>query len=61
MLERMGMALMRRMDPEAAHGLALKALNMGLAPLPGMVTSDRLCTRVASSPRSTASATDSMV
>ncbi|MGI3186961.1 quinone-dependent dihydroorotate dehydrogenase [Nioella aestuarii] len=47
MLERMGMALMRRMDPEAAHGLALKALNMGLAPLPGVVTSDRLRTTVA--------------
>lgn len=47
MLERMGMALMRRMDPEAAHGLALKALNMGLAPLPGVVTSDRLRTSVA--------------
>lgn len=47
MLERMGMALMRRMDPEAAHGLALKALNMGLAPLPGEVTSDRLRTTVA--------------
>ncbi len=47
MLERMGMALMRRMDPEAAHGLALTALNMGLAPLPGVVTSDRLRTQVA--------------
>jgi dihydroorotate dehydrogenase len=47
MLERMGMALMRRMDPEAAHGMALKALNMGLAPLPGVVTSDRLRTTVA--------------
>lgn len=47
MLERMGMALMRRMDPEAAHGLALKALGMGLAPLPGVVTSDRLRTTVA--------------
>ena len=47
MLERMGMALMRRMDPETAHGLALKALTMGLAPLPGTVTSDRLRTTVA--------------
>lgn len=47
MLERMGIALMRRMDPEAAHGLALTALNMGLAPLPGGVTSDRLRTQVA--------------
>jgi dihydroorotate dehydrogenase len=47
MLERIGMALMRRMDPETAHGLALKALTMGLAPLPGVMTSDRLRTNVA--------------
>ncbi|WP_420395228.1 quinone-dependent dihydroorotate dehydrogenase [Nioella sp.] len=46
-IETMGMALMRRMDPEAAHGLALKALGMGLSPLPGSVTSDRLRTTVA--------------
>ena len=46
-IETMGMALMRRMDPEAAHGLALKALNMGLAPVPGVVTSDRLRATVA--------------
>ncbi len=45
MLERMAMALMRRMDPERAHGLALRALNTGLAPLPGPITSPRLaCT-----------------
>ena len=47
MLERMGMALMRRMDPERAHGLALRALNSGLAPLPGPVTSPRLACTVA--------------
>lgn len=47
MIESLGMALMRRMDPEAAHGLALKALGMGLAPLPGPVTSDRLRTALA--------------
>lgn len=47
MIEYLGMALMRRMDPEAAHGLALKALGMGLAPLPGPVTSDRLRTALA--------------
>ncbi|MCU0817313.1 MAG: dihydroorotate dehydrogenase (quinone), partial [Cypionkella sp.] len=35
------------MDPEAAHGLALRALNMGLAPLPGPVTSPRLRTTLA--------------
>lgn len=47
MIESLGMALMRRMDPEAAHGLALKALGMGLAPLPGPVSSDRLRTVLA--------------
>jgi len=47
MLERMGMALMRRMDPERAHGLALRALKSGLAPLPGPVTSPRLACTVA--------------
>jgi len=47
MLERMGMALMRRMDPERAHRLALRALNSGLAPLPGPVTSPRLACTVA--------------
>ncbi|MGZ2256859.1 quinone-dependent dihydroorotate dehydrogenase [Roseobacter sp. A03A-229] len=35
------------MDPEAAHGLALKALRSGLAPTPGPVTSDRLKTTLA--------------
>ena len=47
MIESLGMALMRRMDPEVAHGLALKALGMGLAPLPGPVSSDRLRTVLA--------------
>ena len=40
--ERAGLALLRRMDPETAHGLALRALQAGAAPLPGLVTSDRL-------------------
>jgi len=47
MLEQMGMALMRRMDPERAHGVALRALKTGLAPLPGPVTSPRLACRLA--------------
>lgn len=45
--ERLGLAALRRIDPETAHGLALKALCLGLAPLPGMVTSPRLKTRLA--------------
>ena len=47
LFERAGMALMHRMDPEAAHGLALKALNAGLASLPGVITSPRLATTLA--------------
>lgn len=46
-LERLGLSVLRRMDPEAAHGLALKALRSGLAPTPGPVTSDRLKTTLA--------------
>lgn len=47
LIERAGMALMHRMDPEAAHGLALKALNAGLSSLPGVITSPRLATTLA--------------
>ncbi|SFE56542.1 quinone-dependent dihydroorotate dehydrogenase [Roseivivax sediminis] len=47
MLERAGLALLRRVDPERAHGLALRALHSGLVPLPGRITSDRLRTEVA--------------
>ncbi|MBP0482587.1 quinone-dependent dihydroorotate dehydrogenase [Sagittula salina] len=45
--ERIGLAALHRLDPETAHGLALTALRMGLAPLPGLVTTDRLRTTVA--------------
>ncbi|MGL4319497.1 MAG: quinone-dependent dihydroorotate dehydrogenase [Paracoccaceae bacterium] len=45
--ERAGLALLRRFDPERAHGLSLLALRTGLAPLPGLVTSPRLATTVA--------------
>jgi dihydroorotate dehydrogenase len=45
--ERVGLALFHRIDPETAHGLALKALRAGLAPLPGPVTSPRLATTLA--------------
>lgn len=48
LIEQLGMAALRRMDPEAAHGLALKGLNAGLVPLPGgPVTSPRLRVRLA--------------
>ncbi|MCF2872530.1 quinone-dependent dihydroorotate dehydrogenase [Octadecabacter sp. G9-8] len=46
-LESIGLKALRAFDPETAHGLALKALNTGLGPRTGPVTSDRLKSRVA--------------
>lgn len=44
-LERLGLAALHRLDPETAHGIALRALQAGAAHSPGIVTSDRLrCT-----------------
>ncbi|WP_439138443.1 quinone-dependent dihydroorotate dehydrogenase [Roseicyclus sp.] len=42
MLERLGLAVMHRLDPERAHGLAIAALKAGLVPGPGPVTSEIL-------------------
>ena len=47
LLESIGLAALRRLDPETAHGLAIRALKTGLVPLPGPVTSDRLRTTLA--------------
>ncbi len=41
-VEKIGLRALRSFDPEQAHGLALKALNTGLGPKGGPVTSDRL-------------------
>ncbi len=46
-IERLGLAVLHRIDPEKAHGLSLTALRSGLMPLPGQVTSARLATSVA--------------
>ncbi len=46
-LDRIGLALLHRLDPERAHGLALRALRAGLVPLPGRVTSSRLACKAA--------------
>ncbi len=46
-LETAGMTLLRSMDPEKSHGLALKALEMGLGNAPGEITSPRLKTTLA--------------
>ena len=41
-LERLGLSLLHRIDPERAHGLSLRALRAGLVPLPGPVDLPRL-------------------
>ncbi|NBZ88394.1 quinone-dependent dihydroorotate dehydrogenase [Stagnihabitans tardus] len=46
-VERFGLALLHRLDPETAHSVSLSALKSGLAPLAGLVTSARLATTVA--------------
>ncbi|WP_171228384.1 quinone-dependent dihydroorotate dehydrogenase [Ruegeria sp. HKCCA4008] len=45
--EKLGLAALHRMDPETAHGMSIRALNSGLAPAPGPVTTPRLKTVVA--------------
>ena len=46
-LENLGMAALRRVDPETAHAIALRAVHTPLADLPGPLTSDRLRTTIA--------------
>ena len=46
-LERLGLTALHRLDPETAHGLSIRALRAGLAPLPGPISSPRLRTRLA--------------
>lgn len=47
LIERLGLSALQRLDPEIAHGLAIRALRLGLAPAPGPVTTDRLRTTLA--------------
>ena len=47
MWERFGLSVMQRMEPERAHALAIKALQTGLLPAPGPVTSPRLAVELA--------------
>lgn len=47
LIEAIGLRALRRIDPEAAHGLAIRALRAGLTPRPGPVTSPRLATTLA--------------
>lgn len=45
--ERLGLAALHRLAPERAHALSLRALRLGLVPLPGGITSPRLRTECA--------------
>jgi len=47
LVEKAGLAVLRSFDPETAHGLALKALQAGLAPVPAPVRAARLHIRLA--------------
>ena len=46
-LETIGLSALRCLDPETAHGLALKALRAGLAGGNGAITTERLRSTVA--------------
>jgi len=50
LLERAALAALRPLDPEVAHGLALRAISTSLVPLAGEITSTRLKTTVAGLP-----------
>ncbi|MEE9388013.1 MAG: quinone-dependent dihydroorotate dehydrogenase [Paracoccaceae bacterium] len=47
LLEKAGLTALRQLNPETAHGLALTALNSGLVPLAGPVSTPRLATVLA--------------
>lgn len=46
-IEQLGLRLLSRADSETAHGLAIKALRMGLGPRRASITSERLRTTIA--------------
>ncbi|MDA9207268.1 quinone-dependent dihydroorotate dehydrogenase [Octadecabacter sp.] len=46
-VEQIGLRALRIFDPETAHGLSIKALNAGLGPKTGPVTSSRLSCSIA--------------
>ena len=48
--ERAALAALHRLDPETAHGWSLRALQTGVVPLPGPITSPRLATTLAGLP-----------
>jgi dihydroorotate dehydrogenase len=50
LIESLGLAALRRIDPEAAHGLAIRALRAGFVSLPGPVAAPRLACTLAGLP-----------
>jgi len=46
-IERAALAILHRLDPERAHGIAIAALRAGFGPRSGPISSDRLKTRIA--------------
>ena len=46
-LQKLALPALHLLPPEAAHGVALKALRTGMAPAPGPVSNERLATKVA--------------
>lgn len=47
LIERLGLTILHKIDPETAHNLSLKALNSGCIPLPGAYSSSRIETDIA--------------
>ncbi len=45
--ERLGLAVLHRLDPETAHGMSIKALKSGMTPTNGPVSTPRLKTSLA--------------
>ena len=46
-IEKLGLAVLHRMDPEKAHALSIRALKSEALPLPGLFSSPRLTTKIA--------------
>ncbi len=47
LIEQIGLSALRKIDPETSHGLAIKALQYGIAPKTEVYSSDRLKTSIA--------------
>ncbi len=47
LLQTLGLPILHKFDPETAHALSIRALKLGLVPMPGPYTTERLKTNVA--------------